>query len=86
MSKYNFTAKYGVEFGEHVTGKTSSTPGPYSVWAKFERARDLETRDGEKVFAFGTDDAKVADRLRGVNDYGITETSAQAPAAEPDSE
>lgn len=76
-----FTADYGVEFGEHGPANRKGEPGPYVVWAKFERAPDGPA--GRKVFTFSTEDDAVAERLRGVQDYGITETSQPAPEPEP---
>jgi hypothetical protein len=80
-----FTATHGVEFGEHAAPKKEGgDPGPYAVWAKFERDRTLDTADGVKGYTFSTDDAKVAERVRAVNDYGIAEVGAPAEApAEP---
>ena len=80
-----FTATHGVEFGEQAAPKREgAAPGPYVAWAKFERDREREGVDGTKVFVFTTDDERVAERLRGVTDYGITEIAAPAdPAPEP---
>lgn len=80
-----FIATHGVEFGEQEAPKREGgVPGPYVAWAKFERDREREGVDGVKVFAFTTEDEKIADRLRAVTDYGITEVAAPAvPAPEP---
>ena len=80
-----FTATHGVEFGEHVNKKGEpDKDGEYAVWAKFEHDRSLDTAAGVLVYTFSTDDAKVADRVRAVNDYGIAEVGAEpepAPAS-----
>lgn len=81
MPKFNFTATHGVEFGEHVPDKNGAL-GPYVAWAQFTHDRDLDTANGERVFTFGTDDAKLAERVRNVNDYGITEVKESSGAAE----
>lgn len=73
-----FTATHGVEFGEQ-----DAKTGLYSVWARFERDRTLDTADGVKGYAFSTDDKKVADRVRAVNDYGIAEVAAPVATAAP---
>jgi hypothetical protein len=80
MAKYEFVATHGVEFGEHPKFKDLANPGPFVVWAKFERDRSLDTPEGEKRYTFSTDDAAVAARLRTVNDFGIDEVSKPAPA------
>lgn len=80
MSKYEFVADRGVEFGEHVGFKSLEQPGEFRVWAKFVRDHSLDTPTGQKRYAFGTDDAKVAERVRAVKDYGIVETSKAASA------
>ncbi len=69
-----FTATHGVEFGE-CDPKT----GAYAIWAKFERDRALDSPDGTKTFTFTTGDKKVADRVRGVRDYGIAEVEDSEP-------
>lgn len=85
-----FTATHGVEFGEQAAPKREGgVPGPYVAWAKFERDRERDGVDGTKVYVFTTDDESIADRLRAVSDYGITEVGTPAevapePAAEPD--
>jgi len=80
-----FTATHGVEFGESAAPKKEGgEPGPYVVWAKFEHDREQDTAEGVKVYTFSTDDEKVADRVRAVNDYGIAEVGAEpepAPAS-----
>jgi len=76
-----FTATHGVEFGEPVNKKGEPDEnGAYAVWAKFEHDRDQDTAEGVKVYTFSTDDEKVAERVRAVKDYGITEVGA---AVEP---
>ena len=77
--KYNFTATHGVEFGE------PDKDGAYAAWAHFEHDRSLDTPAGVLVYTFATDDKKVADRLRGVKEYGIAEASAK-PEPEPEPE
>jgi len=81
MAKFNFTATHGVELGEPVDSKDPST---YAAWAHFEHDRDQDTAEGGKVYTFGTDDTKVAARLRKVDEYGITEVKDSK--AEPDPE
>ena len=81
-----FTATHGVEFGEQAPPKKDGgEPGPYVAWAKFEHDRERDTANGEKTYVFSTDDEQVAERLRGVNDYGITEVGApaEAPPGDP---
>lgn len=60
-----FTATHGVEFGE------PDANGTYTTWARFE-----PDRSGRHAYLFTTDDEAVAERLRAVNDYGITEIDA----------
>ena len=62
MAKFNFTATHGV--GIMVEGK---------VVAEFDRDRDHDTADGQKVYVFATDDVKVADVVRGTEGFGIVE-------------
>lgn len=77
MAKYRFVATHGVEFGE------PDDSGKLSVWAAFTRDSSLDTPGGEKRYSFETDDAKVAARVRKVEDYGITEDkSSDKPADE----
>lgn len=71
MAKYQFTATHGVQFRDDD-----------GVWAHFTRDAGRETGDGRKVYVFETDDAKVAQRVRSVKDYGITETSKAANSDE----
>ena len=79
-----FTATHGVEFGEQAAPKKEGgEPGPYAIWAKFEHDRDLDTPEGVKVYTFSTDDEKVAERVRAVNDYGIAEVGAVAEVGAP---
>jgi hypothetical protein len=80
-----FTATHGVEFGEQAAPKKDGTPGTYVVWAKFEHDRALDTADGVKVYVFSTDDEAIAERVRAVTDYGITEveTPAEVPPETP---
>ena len=79
-----FTATHGVEFGEPVNKKGEpDEDGAYAVWAKFEHDRALDTAEGVKVYTFSTDDAKVAERVRAVNDYGIAEVGAVAEVGAP---
>lgn len=73
MTKH-FTATHGVEFGEEVEGT-------YEVWAKFVHDPTLDSDEGVKTYVFSTEDAKTAERLRKVEDYGIAE--AKAAKAEP---
>ena len=82
-----FTATHGVEFGEQAAPKKEGgEPGPYIVWAKFEHDRSLDTVEGVRTYTFSTDDEKVAERVRAVNDYGIAEVGAPAEVpAEPES-
>jgi hypothetical protein len=81
MSK--FTATHGVEFGEQAAPKKDGAePGPYLAWAKFEHDRTLDTREGVRTYTFSTDDEKVAERLRAVNDYGIAEVDVPAEVPE----
>jgi len=80
-----FTATHGVEFGEQAAPKKEGgEAGPYVVWAHFEHDRALDTADGVRTYVFSTDDEKVAERVRAVNDYGIAEVGAEpepAPAS-----
>ncbi|MET7752314.1 MULTISPECIES: hypothetical protein [Actinomycetes] len=72
---YVFTATHGVTFSEDGT-----TP-----WAKFEidsTANELVDGVAVKVYRFETADAKIASRLRKVDDYGITEVKAKADNAD----
>lgn len=75
MAKFQFVATHGVQFGD-------SGENGLAVWAHFTRDDSLDTPSGEKRYSFSTDDAKVAQRVRDVKDYGITEVSAKA--ATPD--
>ena len=80
-----FTATHGVEFGEQAPPKRDGAqPGPYVAWAKFVHDRARDTATGTKVYVFSTDDPAVAERLRAVNDYGITEVDVPAVGAETD--
>ncbi|HET6816881.1 MAG TPA: hypothetical protein VFH66_06605 [Mycobacteriales bacterium] len=67
MAKYKFTATHGVTFSDQPDG------GDLQTWAAFTEDREAMKPTGERVYTFETDDAKVADRLRKVDDYGITE-------------
>lgn len=62
MARYEFTATHGVRLADDD-----------GEWAAFERAPDLDTPEGEKRYRFATDSAPVAKRLRGIDQYGITE-------------
>jgi hypothetical protein len=86
MAKYTFTATHGVEFGEHAPAGKDGSGGAYEVWAKFVRDPSLDTADGQKTFTFGTDDLKVAKRLREVSDYGMAESKDAEPDAESDAD
>ncbi|WP_040815057.1 hypothetical protein [Nocardia concava] len=68
---YVFTATHAVEFSED-----GATP-----WAKFEfdsASSELVNGVTVKRYRFETGDAKIAARLRKVDDYGITELKATA--------
>lgn len=75
--KYEFTATHGVEFGA-----VDEESGLYVAWAKFEHDPALNTPEGEVRYSFATDDAKVAERVRKAEGYGITEAKAK-PASKP---
>jgi hypothetical protein len=77
MPKYQFVATHGVQFGD-------STDDGLAVWAHFTVDDTLDTPEGQKRYTFATDDAKVAQRVRAVKDYGITETSVPSKAAPAD--
>lgn len=62
MAKYEFVSTHGVQLGD-----------PGDLWASFVRDEALDTPEGEKRYAFGTDDPTVAKRLRAVDEYGIAE-------------
>ena len=81
-----FTATHGAEFGEQAAPKREGgIPGPYVAWAKFERDRERDGSDGTKVYVFTTDDESIAERLRGISDYGITEVKEPVePPADPE--
>jgi hypothetical protein len=59
MAEYVFTAAAGVRF--------------MSEGIVFERAPELDTPGGQKRYRFATSDAKVAARLRKLDDFGIAE-------------
>jgi len=82
VAKYEFVSTHGVEFGEEGPADKAGKPGPYVIWAAFVRDRSLDTPEGEKRYTFSTDDAKVADRVRSAEGFGITEVSPAAPDAE----
>lgn len=75
MAKYEFTATHGVEFGA-----VDEESGQYVAWAKFEHDPALNTPEGEVRYSFATDDAKIAERVRNADGYGIVEASKK-PAA-----
>ena len=71
MARYKFTATHGVHLSENGL----------HPWAWFRRAPN------ETLYAFETDDADIAERVRAVEGYGVTEVSepveAPKPAAKP---
>lgn len=70
-----FTATHGVTFSEDGT----------APWAKFEldsTATELTDGVAAKVYRFETSDAKVATRLRKVDDYGIAEVKTKSDKAD----
>jgi len=66
MSKFNFTATHGV--GIMADDK---------LVADFARDPDKDTAEGEKVYVYSTDDAKVADLVRNTEGFGITEVKVE---------
>lgn len=73
MSKYEFVATHAVQFLDAETG---------DAWAVFERARELDTPRGHARYRFGTDDAKIAARLRSdLNEHGISEVKPPPPVS-----
>jgi hypothetical protein len=73
MATYEFTATHGVHFADDD-----------GEWAAFERAPDLDTPEGAKRYRFVTDSLPVAKRLRGVDDYGITEVKQASRVSDND--
>jgi hypothetical protein len=75
-----FTSHYGVEFADQEKDEKTGAL-LHKPWAKFELVpgdpRPSLTGQqgglGSRVYAFETDDAKVAERVRKINDYGIAE-------------
>lgn len=75
MAEFNFIATHGVQFADE-----------FGVWARFVRDTSLDTPTGEKRYTFGTDDESTAERVRAVNDYGITEVDVPAADGDADSD
>lgn len=75
MAKFNFKATHGVHLSED--GETA--------WAHFKLDPEAEPREGrfQNTYRFATDDAKVAERVRKVEGYGIEEVkdAKEAPAS-----
>lgn len=95
MSKFKFTATHGVHLTDQVKdAKTGDTE--HETWAHFTRDEAADERPsitgqrggiGSRVYRFETDDAKIADRVRGLMDkdggeYGVQEVKGDD--AKPD--
>ncbi|SNY84079.1 hypothetical protein SAMN04244553_3594 [Nocardia amikacinitolerans] len=76
MARYVFHATHGVEFSEDGT----------NPWAKFvldSASSSLVNGVTVRTYRFETSDAKIAARLRKIDDYGITEVKADKPDPDP---
>ncbi len=69
MAQRTFTATHGPAFQDE---------GASQPWAHFIQDPARTTPNGEKVYVFTTDDAKVADRLAKIDEYSITEVKTAA--------